>query len=369
MKRFFWVTLGVASAAILGGCPIYSDNVNRRVCNSTGCYDCANDYYSDSCSPWQCNTSSDCPSGYSCDSSNSCVSGPGYGYDGGNPPGSCTSPRDCTSGSNCGTDGQCHPGDCSNSGCPSGYQCKLSNGTLQCVGPATRDGGSTDGGRTDAGPTGCQSDTECASLGAGAKCLDGTCVKPADQCSDATQCPNSEQCVQGVCTPACSATVPCPVGYSCDARGVCTGNPASCGGGQACTSGTVCVEQHCVTPCGAGNTCPTALVCVNGGCIPDQKPQFVCGADGTPGNGAPGNCAVGSLCLHHNCYIACASDAGADGGGCRAADKFNTCKQVMASGNTYEVCGSSSNLGSECDPTIGKACTDLSKICIDGYCK
>ena len=370
MKRFFWVTLGVVGAAILGGCPIYADNANQRVCTVDGCFDCTNDYYSGSCTPWQCNSSTDCPSGYYCSGSNTCVGGANPSYDGGTPPGSCSSPTDCSVGSNCGTDGQCHPGDCSNSGCPSGFQCKLSNGSLQCVGTGTRDGGSTgDGGKTDGGVTGCQTDAQCASLGAGAKCLDGTCVKAADQCSDATQCPNNEQCVQGVCTPSCGAQANCPAGYSCDpTKGVCTGNPTSCGNGQSCTSNTVCVEDHCVPPCGAGNTCPSSLVCVNGGCIPDQKPQFVCGTEGTPGNGAPGNCAVGSLCLHHNCYIACGSDAGVDGGGCRAADKFNVCKQVTTSSGTYSVCGSSSNLGSECDPTAGRNCAGA-LICIDGFCR
>ena len=39
--------------------------------------------------------------------------------------------------------GQCHTGDCSNSGCPSGLQCKLSGGTLQCVGGFCTPDGST----------------------------------------------------------------------------------------------------------------------------------------------------------------------------------------------------------------------------------
>jgi hypothetical protein len=31
------------------------------------------------------------------------------------------------------------------------------------------------------------------------------------------------------------------------------------------------------------------------------------------------------------------------------------------------VCGSSTNLGSQCDPTSGLACPN-SGVCIDGYC-
>jgi len=161
----------------------------------------------------------------------------------------------------------------------------------------------------------------------------------------------------------------CPPGYSCDtSKGVCTGNPTPCGPGQTCASSTVCVEQHCVPPCGTGNTCPTPLICVEGGCIPDQKPVFVCPQDGEIGNGQTGHCAVGSICLHHSCYIACAADAGPDAGGCSQADRFNICKQVTTSSGTYDVCGSNSNLGNQCDPTQGNNCT-APAVCIDGNCR
>jgi hypothetical protein len=215
---------------------------------------------------------------------------------------------------------------------------------------------------------GCQSDAECvAKDGAGAKCIDGQCVKPADQCTDGTQCPPGDQCVQGVCTPSCDGTHPCPPGYSCDTmKGVCTGNPSPCGTGMACSSPEVCVEGHCVNPCGPGNACPSGLVCVNGGCIPDQKPVFICAVDGQPGDGTMGKCATGSICLHHACYIACDYDAGMTA--CKQTDRFNICKLVTTSSGTYSVCGSSSNLGSECDPTQGKNCTSPA-ICIDGYCR
>jgi len=33
----------------------------------------------------------------------------------------------------------------------------------------------------------------------------------------------------------------------------------------------------------------------------------------------------------------------------------------------YDVCGSATNLGSDCDPTIGKNCPGTG-VCIDGYC-
>jgi hypothetical protein len=204
----------------------------------------------------------------------------------------------------------------------------------------------------------CKSDGDCSSKGAGYKCLSGSCVAPGDQCTDATQCA-SGLCVQGACTPACSSTKPCPTGYSCDlAKGVCTGNPGPCTTDSQCASGLKCVSQHCVDPCGPGGTCATGLVCVDGGCVPDQKPQFVCDLEGTQDK-----CQTGSICLRHSCYLSC-DPAAADA--CKTSDKFNVCKTIQSAGKTLHVCGSDTNLGSECDP--GKACASP-LICIDGYCK
>ena len=376
MKKLFWMTLFGMGAAVLGGCPIYPDGGTQRVCDQYGCYNCPSNAYSGStCTSFQCNADSDCGPGYVCDTqSNQCVSS-GPGADGGNLPdatgGTCTSPLQCPTGENCGTDDKCHPGDCSSSGCPSGLVCKLSNGALTCVGPNTtgNDGGLPDAS-TDAGDnfTGCHNDAQCADGGAGAKCIDGVCIAAVDQCSDGTQCPNAERCVQGVCTPKCGPSQACPTGYSCDTNGVCTGDPTPCGAaGETCATGTTCVDQHCVPPCGAGDSCPTGLVCVDHGCIPDQKPQFVCQVEGKPGDGQVGDCATGSICLHHACYIACSIDAGADA--CKTAGQFNTCKSVTTGTGTYSVCGSDSNLGNQCDPTQGLACTSPMKpVCIDGTC-
>lgn len=352
MKRLFSVVVVSAGALLLWGCPIYSDN--HRVCMNDGtCYSCANDYYSSDCSSWTCYSNADCPSNESCYSDGVCrVTGTTQPTTGT----ACKSPADCGVGETCGADQVCHTADCSMVGCPSAYVCKLSGGTPTCV---------SVGGQTDGGPTGpkpqCSRDADC-SANAGSKCLDGTCVLPADQCTDGTQCPGTSQCVQGACTPSCNASTPCPTGYACDlAKGVCTGNTNPCSTAENCSAGQACVEQHCVAPCGAGNTCPTGLVCVAGGCIPDQKPQFVCNVEGTQDA-----CNAGSICLRHNCYIACDQDGGADT--CKTADHFNVCKQVTSNGNTYSVCGSSSNLGSDCDVSAQKLCANP-LICIDGYCR
>lgn len=366
MKKIFWMTFVGFGAALLGGCPIYPDNGSQRVCDPNVDF-CSTTY--------PCSTNSDCGNGFACYSGQCVASSSGYdaGADATTLPNSCTRTSDCPAGENCGANNQCAPGDCSNNGCPTGLVCKLSGGQLNCVSPnGTPPDSGTDSG-VDAGVdsgnnfTGCQNDNACGDAGVGAKCIDGVCITAANQCSDATQCPNSERCVSGVCTASCSSTIACPAGYSCDTNGVCSGNPTPCGAaGEVCAANTTCVDQHCVTPCGAGNSCPTGLICVDDGCIPDQKPQFVCQTDGQPGDGMVGNCAGGSICLHHNCYISCNPDAGA--GACTTADQFNQCKQVTTSTGTYSVCGSSTNLGSACDPTQGKQCVDTTKVCIDGNC-
>lgn len=340
-QRVLAVVSFLGAGSLLGGCPIYDDNdpyystpASRGSCTGSSC---------------ACDSSFDCPNGYSCQAG-SCVS---------TSP-SCTSPSQCASGSVCGTDQRCHPGTCQTYGCPSGYACTLSGGSVSCV-----RSGATDAGADAAPAPECSADSTCSNkLGSGAKCLNGSCVAPKDQCSDATQCPGTAQCVDGACTPQCDATHPCPTGFSCDAKGVCAGNPTPCSSGTSCSGGNVCVSGHCVAPCSAGS-CTGGLVCVGGGCVPNQKPQFVCQTEGVRDA-----CAAGSLCLRHSCYIGCGGgDAGADAGAsCLGADKFNVCKSVQTASGTYSVCGSTSNLGTECDPAQNKACTG-GKVCIDGFCR
>lgn len=346
MKRAFSFALFGLGTAVLIGCPIYPAGRDHRVCVGGECYDCPDSYYSSACSPWTCDTGRDCPNGYTCTEHRCSFTDTVPPAPDGDK--ACTKPSDCPNGS-CGADNKCHAGDCSTTGCPSTFVCRLgsgSGGVPACV-PI--------GGATSS----CKSDKDCSSP-AGSKCLSGTCVSPHDQCVDATQCKGGV-CVEGACTPSCASDKPCPTGYACDAaKGVCTGNDAPCTHSGECAGGRTCVQEHCVDPCGPGGACGPGLVCVDGGCTPDQKPVFTCTTDGVKDD-----CQDGSICLRHSCYIACDPNA-ADA--CKAADEFNQCKPVTTSSGTYDVCGSTSNLGTECDPTQGKACASP-LICIDGYCK
>jgi hypothetical protein len=292
-------------------------------------------------------------------------------------PQSCAAPSTCAPGYTCGADGYCDIGSCEVTGCVSGYACELENATLQCVQPVTVN--VPDAGAIDSGSVACQSSSDCSANVSGALCLDGQCVAPANQCFDSSQCSGSDECVAGACTPTCSGGASCPTGYSCtnlDAgAAVCTGNPTPCEANPGvCASGTVCSQNHCVAPCGAGGTCAVGSECIQGGCVPSQLAAFVCENDGVQDA-----CASGSICLHHQCYIACNPDGGAGGGdsgaeaggggtGCPNDNDLNVCKLVSESGTGYYVCGSSSSFGTECNPTTGLACANPSAVCIDGYC-
>jgi hypothetical protein len=339
MKRTFVIGLFGLSGAVLLGCPVFSGNNSPSVAPQ-----CTGNY----CTGIYCSTSNECPSGQSCED-NYCVQQTGDG---------------ATDGSTDATD--CVPA------CTAGQQCTvLDDGGLGCVTSKPSDAG----GDTLPPFTGCTSNAQCASAdgGAGALCLDGKCVPPANQCFDGTQCAPNEDCVQGACVPTCSSTVACPTGYSCDlTNGVCTGNPTPCGGadgGAACTGGTTCVEQHCVPTCMTGDKCGTGLVCVDNGCIPDQAPIFTCNVDGAEGDGGPGNCDVGSICLDHSCFISCVP-ATADGGTTACSKTmFPECKPVIEGSTTYYACGTATNLGNQCNPTQGMNCSGADQVCIDGYCQ
>lgn len=376
--------LGFASvlATLLAGCPIYDD-------------------YDDDCRGWRCSGGEDtggssatgilpgrcdvpsdcglnetcgddhrchvgdctlwgCSAGFECvvadNRTASCVAGgsSGQGGSGGGPDVVyCGNPDDCEPGETCAPDGTCTPGPCdqvlpdnTTLGCIGGYQCERGDdGTASC---------------TPVNPAACGADADCADLGEGYLCVSGICTAPTDQCFDQTQCAANARCVEGKCTPACSADADCPDSYRCDeALGVCS-EPArpcavtnDCGGPDA-----VCVDGACV-PRSPDSGCPEGEKWVENGCIPDQSGNFVCSADGEQGD-----CAPGSICLHRSCYISC------DQPNANACDSqppsLSECRTVTTSSGVHHVCGSSQNLGGECDP---EAPCGEGKICIDGFCR
>jgi len=368
MKRLLLGISLLGVAAVLGGCPIYPAQQEYQVCSASACYSCPDPSLSSACTPWPCQSDSDCSGGYVCDPGTAtCLAGSSgdAGYEGGTTT------------------------DCSVNGCPSGQVCKLSNGVAQCVTPGGGDDASTgtdsatggnDGGAvtdapasTDAAEAGvvtgpCNSNTDCG--GHGEKCIDGQCTVQGQLCSDGSQCiAAGSACVDGVCEAQCSATSSCPTGFQCDlTRGVCNVDPAPCSGSgtSTCLGGTTCVETFCVPPCtntDAGPACPGGQVCVNGGCLPNQQASFDCANDGQSGQLAT-TCADGQICVHHDCYAACGSDGASP---CSVSAPASTCKNVTIETGTYSVCGTATTLGSDCDPSQGNYCSG-GKVCVDGYC-
>ncbi|MCK6591698.1 MAG: hypothetical protein L6Q76_29430, partial [Polyangiaceae bacterium] len=259
----------------------------------------------------------------------------------------CGNPGDCAVGETCAPDGTCKAGDCSKLGCIFGYFC---GGDLTCK---------------PSNPAACGADADCAGAGAGFLCVNGLCTAPADQCSDQTQCQPGHKCADGKCVASCVSNADCPEGYACNANlSLCINAATPCVLTNDCGSkDLVCVDGACV-PRSDGATCPPGTVWVENGCVPDQAATFTCNTEGQPGDGQQGNCAVGSICLHHNCYISCEPP---NDNACNGLS-FNVCKAVATSSGTHKICGSNQNLGGECDPTLGNDCPG-GQVCLDGYCK
>lgn len=354
LARFFFAALLAAPAVVaVSGCPLYSadsceeDPVCRNKIADSG-------VVVDTGPPTGEGCGGVCAAGYVCTSQSTgryaCVA-----YD-------CrASEKACTDGKTCAKDeakgvwtcGSSAPADCSTTGCITGYTCKDDGaGKKLCV--------SSD-------PNACVGDADCtAKTGVGSLCLGGVCKAPKDLCSDSTQCKTGSSCLDGRCVTKCSAT--CATGYTCDDKtGLCSGGAGACGASKACDAGKSCVNERCVDVAATDGACKSGLVSVAGGCVANDQPLFFCDKDGTA-DGKQDTCAAGSICLHHNCYIACTGPT--DTTTCTKADKFPICKSVTTSSGAHNVCGSSTSLGSECDPTATppKACT-AGKVCIDGFCK
>ncbi|WP_437952863.1 hypothetical protein WME98_20740 [Sorangium sp. So ce296] len=377
MKRLTLLGLASVLAPLLAGCPIY-DDADSHFCDAEDCgpgipssdgcdepADCGinetcgedNECHVGDCTAWGCSDGFECV--VDDDHTASCVAtgstgqgGGGGGGGGGSDAVYCGNPDDCAEGETCAPDGTCQPGSCDQVlpsgeplGCVHGYVCEGAGDDATCV-PAT--------------PAACGADADCASLGADYLCVSGICTAPQDQCFDQTQCPVNDKCVEGKCTPACSEDADCPSSYRCDTTlGICS-QPAQpcvitddCGGPSA-----VCVDGACV-PRSDGEDCPEGDVWVENGCIPNQSSNFVCGEDG-----AQDVCAPGSICLHHSCYISCGPS---NPNACaNQSPSLSECRTVTTFSGVHQVCGSSDNLGGECDPET--SCAD-GGICVDGFCR
>jgi len=65
--------------------------------------------------------------------------------------------------------------------------------------------------------------------------------------------------------------------------------------------------------------------------------------------------------VHGDCYVGCA-----DAGSCTGSAPV--CKEVPDNRGSYDICGTATNLGDQCNPAVGEYCTG-GKVCVDGYCE
>jgi Cys-rich repeat protein len=264
----------------------------------------------------------------------------------------CGHPSDCAAGSTCTTDGTCQPGACTATGtnaCIYGYSC-------------------TSGTCASSTPGACNADSDCASgqvCIAGSDGKGGVCTVAANQCFDQSQCSSGEDCVSGKCILGCTSDTQCRDGYTCNTTtNVCSTASKPCTVTNDCGSASlVCVAGACVPRSGPTGTCTNpGDVWDENGCVPNQAPTFTCQNDGVQDA-----CNAGSICLHHDCWISCATP---NQNACATQSILNTCKPVVDNAATYDVCGTSTSLGGECGAgTTGNMSCSGGDVCVDGYCK
>jgi hypothetical protein len=363
LAAFGLMTLVGGAAAVVAGCPIYSSDscAADPSCQPATAYpgtdaggtDAIGSDGATSCA------SLTCAAGYACDTTAAtpaCVPADCRATEK-----ACTSPQVCSLVGTVWTCTTTTPTDCATTGCIAGYTCAPGTaGSRICV--------STD-------PNACVADGDCTGktgFGAGSLCLGGVCKAPKDLCNDQSQCVAGDLCVNGRCVPSCGGTssASCVDGYTCDAStGACTGGAGACSATSPCGTGLACVAGRCVDKAQTNGTCPSGEVSVAGGCVINDQANFFCDKSGTA-DGTQDVCATGSICLHHSCYISCTGAS--DMTSCNAvADHYPLCKATTTeAGASVFVCGSSTNLGTDCDPTSTppKTCA-AGKVCIDGFCK
>ncbi len=136
-------------------------------------------------------------------------------------------------------------------------------------------------GTSDCGPLVnhvCVADCQCENeVGAGSRCLNGTCHVPCNSDSDCAADANEPACntLEGApfaCGPAFNCPMTCPFGQACDGSMVCRPQPhqvwcgARCSCDSDCGSGGICGGGQCLAPCAVSTDCAGGAGCdPNGG--------------------------------------------------------------------------------------------------------
>jgi hypothetical protein len=330
MKHLLLTILMLGAAAVLAGCPIYSDKGNYRVCNSDGCFDCPDTTKSGACIPWPCNTSADCSGGSACTEG---VCGPITGTP---PPSyccdptdtfcqvcppdagaSCARPTDCPSGSVCGHDGTCHSGDCGGSvGCVGALVCKVEDGLALCVSTAGDASVSPDGAGEPDGAhpplvDGADQSSHDSAVGADAPASPADGSLPDGSLLDVSG-PDASVPDGAVLDGSVLAVAPCNADSECSDAGAgakcidgeCIARGQLCSDGTQCiVAGESCVDGVCTPKCSASAPCPAGFGC--------DFTRHVC-SDNPRSCAANGDCQGGTVCVEGHCAAPCVPpDSGA----------------------------------------------------------
>jgi hypothetical protein len=317
-----------------------------------------------------------CSTGYVCQSDGTCAPRPTG--DGGMCS-LCTRDSQCTMGVCLGYPdglGYCGVSCSSSAGCGSGETCYPVTGLGgQCV--RVVDGQAS----CDGAPTGCRTDSDCASTET-CEASTGNCIpRPAGAalgapCGAGTEC-SSGICLSGACSQTCNWLDPvggCGAGFycngqatgTCDGTGLCqAGSPgpgalgASCSANTDC-AGLFCAEGVCSSPCipNGASTCAEGSAC-------QVLSTASCGSCQLTGQiGDPCNLATdcaSRLCVEVNgdrrCSVSC--DPAADS--CPAS---YSC--MLATGGAGVCIGSGGGLGAACASSAD--CNDGICATDPGYC-
>ncbi|MCA9537444.1 MAG: trypsin-like peptidase domain-containing protein [Myxococcales bacterium] len=107
-------------------------------------------------------------------------------------------------------------------------------------------------------------DSTPVNCGAGASCVDGACVEPAE-CFGDGDCTGDRVCAAGACADPC-ARAGCPGGLRCEeGTGRCV-EADPCRRDDECRGDRYCANGACADPCREDADCPGALSCGNGRC-------------------------------------------------------------------------------------------------------
>lgn len=342
--QVLWIALPLA-AAMLTGCPLYTDNGHPIACGPTTTCPAGTTCVSGMCQPNQaptCTQDSQCSSNEHCENM-ACVPGQRV----------CETHGDCDPGRMCditATSGSCVPSTTctSDATCMTGFWCDYRD---TCV---------------PRNPGQCRSQADCTGTD---RCIEGTCHTLPTTCQFAYDCPAGTACVNAECTAVCHAETDCAAGDTCNTHTHFCEPMVDCSTSAMCPTGDHCVDGRCLADCHTGASCPTSGVetsyCdpADHFCHPGWQPAIACTHEGVQAE-----CATGRLCLSHVCRTPCPDGMTSQAAGdaqCQSIDsEVPHC--ILDTASTRYLCNHSTTATASC--RVSSDCTG-SQQCVNAACQ